>query len=72
MPTRQEKWDLKARKAGYIRRQFFVHDYLNQKMEEYVQKHSEYPGTVSKSKIVHKALTDFFEKLDAESSSSGS
>ena len=66
MLTRQRKWDEKARKAGYQRRSYMVHNWLNTMMEDYIMKHSVEDPDLSKSKLIQTALVEYFQKRDAD------
>ncbi len=66
MLTRQRKWDEKARKAGYKRRSYMVHIWLNTMMEDYIMKHSDEEPDLSKSRLIQTALVEYFQKRDAD------
>ena len=66
MLTRQRKWDEKARKAGYKRRSYMVHNWLNTMMEDYIMKHSVDEPDLSKSKLIQVALVEYFQKRDSD------
>ena len=66
MLTRQRKWDEKARKAGYKRRSYMVHNWLNTMMEDYIMQHSVEEPDLSKSKLIQTALVEYFQKRDAD------
>ncbi len=66
MLTRQQKWNEKARKAGYKRRSYMVHNWLNTMMEDYIMKHSVEEPDLSKSKLIQVALVEYFQKRDAD------
>ena len=72
MLSKQEKWYKKAMEAGYKRRSYMVHNWLNTMMEDYIMRHSDEEPDLSKSKLIQIALSEFFQKRDAESGSSGS
>ena len=66
MLTRQQKWDEKARKAGYKRRSYMVHNWLNTMMEDYIMKRSVEEPDLSKSKLIQVALVEYFKSRKVE------
>ena len=66
MLTKQQKWDEKARKAGYKRRSYMVHNWLNTMMEDYIMKRSVEEPDLSKSRLIQVALVEYFQKRNAE------
>ena len=69
MLTRQQKWDEKARKAGYKRRSYMVHNWLNTMMEDYIMKHSVDEPDLSKSKLIQVALVEYFQSRNVDATS---
>lgn len=61
MLTKQEKWYLKARKAGIRRRTYHIPDKLDALMVEYMNHPNVDPLCTSKSTIVTTALEKFFD-----------
>ena len=66
MPTKQQKWHEKAKKAGYKRRSYMVHNWLNTMMEDYIMRHSVEEPSLSKSQLIQTALVEYFQKRDAD------
>ena len=66
MLTKQQKWHEKARKAGYLRRSFMVHSWLNKMMEYYIKQHSVEEPDLSKSKLIQVALVEYFKSRKVE------
>ena len=66
MLTKQEKWYLKARKAGIRRRTYHIPDKLDALMVEYMNDPNVDPLCTSKSIIVQTALERFFRPTYAE------
>ena len=66
MPTKQQRWQEKARKAGYSQRSYMVHNWLNTMMEDYIMRHSVEEPDLTKSKLIQTALVEFFQKRDAD------
>lgn len=69
MLTRQQKWDEKARKAGYKRRSYMVHNWLNTMMEDYIMKRSVEEPDLSKSRLIQVALVEYFRSRNVEAPS---
>ena len=69
MLTRQRKWDEKARKAGYKRRSYMVHNWLNTMMEDYIMKRSVEEPDLSKSRLIQVALVEYFRSRNVEAPS---
>ena len=69
MLTRQQKWNEKARKAGYKRRSYMVHNWLNTMMEDYIMKHSVEEPDLSKSKLIQVALVEYFQSRNVVATS---
>lgn len=69
MLTRQQKWNEKARKAGYKRRSYMVHNWLNTMMEDYIMKHSVEEPDLSKSRLIQVALVEYFQARNMEAPS---
>jgi hypothetical protein len=67
--TRQQKWDEKARKAGYKRRSYMVHNWLNTMMEDYIMKRSVEEPDLSKSRLIQVALVEYFRSRNVEAPS---
>ena len=60
MPTRQEKWTEKAKKAGLRRRTYLIPDHLDELMVREINSPQIDPLSTSKSVIVQLALEKFF------------
>ena len=60
MPTRQEKWTEKAKKAGLRRRTYLIPDHLDELMVNEINSPKIDPFCTSKSTIVQTALEKFF------------
>ena len=69
MLTRQRKWDEKARKAGYKRRSYMVHNWLNTMMEDYIMKRSVEEPDLSKSRLIQVALVEYFQSRNVQAPS---
>ena len=69
MLTRQQKWDEKARKAGYKRRSYMVHNWLNTMMEDYIMKRSVEEPDLSKSRLIQVALVEYFQSRNVQAPS---
>jgi len=60
LPTRQQKWHAKARKAGLRHRTYLIPDHLDELMLREINSPQIDPLSTSKSVIVQLALEKFF------------
>ena len=68
MPTKQQRWQEKARKAGYKQRSYMVHNWLNTMMEDYIMRHSVDDPTLTKSQLIQTALVEYFQSRNVDAS----
>ena len=69
MLTKSQKWEAKAREAGYKRRSYFVHEWLNTIMESYIMEHSVDDPDLTKSKLIQVALVEYFQSRNVDATS---
>ena len=72
LPTRQEKWTAKAKKAGLRRRTYLIPDHLDELMVREINSPQIDPFCTSKSILVRTALEKYFGLEKPKISSSGS